>query len=105
MSVPILAPPEQRWACPNCDLEEVTRGRFLPNRFHHCRGAGQFAGLWAPMVPAGTRAKVETREREDFIGAELVQLHQGRPVMSVQTTRDDGVDCAVFAPAAVARKD
>jgi hypothetical protein len=55
------------------------------------------------MVPAGTRAKVYAREREDYIGGELVQLHEGRPVMSVITERDEGQDCAVFAPTAVAR--
>jgi hypothetical protein len=54
------------------------------------------------MVPAGTRAKVYAREREDYIGDELVQLHEGRPVMSVITERDEGQDCAVFAPTAVA---
>jgi hypothetical protein len=52
------------------------------------------------MVPAGTRCKVEVREREDYIGKERVQMHEGRPVMSVVTTRDNGQDTAVFAPTA-----
>jgi len=56
------------------------------------------------MVPAGTRCKVEAREREDYIGNEQVQTDiNGRPVMSVVTTRDDGQDVAVFAPTATAR--
>jgi len=53
------------------------------------------------MVPAGTKAKVEANEREDYIGDEQVQLHQGRPVMNLVVTRDDGQDCVIFAPTAV----
>jgi len=97
VSVPILAVPEQRWECPSCDLQQVTRRSDVHTEFHHCRG---LAGLWAPMVPAGTRAKVETNEREDYIGDEQVQLHQGRPVMNLVVTRDDGQDCVIFAPSA-----
>jgi hypothetical protein len=56
------------------------------------------------MVPAGTACKVEAREREDYIGAEMVQTDgEGRPVMSVVTTRETGTDCAVLAPCAVMR--
>jgi hypothetical protein len=57
------------------------------------------------MLPAGTRAKVELREREDYVGNELVQLdpERQRPVMSIVTTRDNGQDVAVFAPTATAR--
>lgn len=99
MAVPLLAPHVQFWTCPNCDTVDRTEG-LVPNRFHHCRGAGVHAGLYAPLVPAGTKAKVEAVEREDYIGREHVQLHQGRPVMSVVVTRDDGMDTAVFAPTA-----
>jgi hypothetical protein len=52
-------------------------------------------------VPAGTRAKVETVERGDWVGRELVQTDgNGRPVMAIRTTRDDGIDCTVLAPCA-----
>jgi hypothetical protein len=55
------------------------------------------------MVPAGTRCKIEAQDREDYVGRELVQTdNAGRPVQSVITTRDDGQDCTVFAPAATA---
>jgi len=76
----------------------VTR-EFAPHsRFHRCPG---LAGLSAPMVPAGTRAKVEAVEREDYIGAEDVQYDgNGRPIMAVVTTRDEGNDVAVYAPTA-----
>lgn len=94
---------EHRWACPNCDLTEVTREAQPHTRFHACRG---LRGLTAPMVPAGTRAKVEARERDDYVGCELVQTDgEGRPVMSVVTTRDDGQDCAVLAPCASAMSE
>lgn len=85
------------WSCPNCALEDVTYEARAHTRFHACAG---LRGLTAPMVPAGTRAKVTTHEREDYIGTEKVQLHEGRPIMSVVTERDDGQDVTVFAPTA-----
>jgi hypothetical protein len=92
----LLAAPEQRWSCPNCDLTDVTHENRPHTRFHSCKG---LRGLTAPMVPAGTRCKVQAREREDYVGKEMVQTDgEGRPVMSVVTTRDDGTDCAVLAP-------
>lgn len=97
MNVPLLAPPERRWECPSCDLQQVTRRRDAHTEFHHCAG---MAGLWAPMVAAGTRAEHRMVEREDYIGAERVQLHEGRPVMSLVTMRDEGQDCTIFAPTA-----
>jgi len=94
----IMLQPEQRWECPNCTLQEVTHEAKPHTRFHSCRG---LKGLSAPMVPAGTKAKVEAVEREDYIGNEAVQLDgEGRPVMSVITTRNEGQDCAVYAPSA-----
>jgi hypothetical protein len=101
MSIPLLTAPERRWYCPNCDLEQVTHEVQPHSRFHNCPG---LAGLSAPMVPAGTRAKVEAVEREDYIGGEDVQYDgDGRPVMAVVTTRDDGNDVAVYAPTAHGR--
>jgi hypothetical protein len=97
MSVPLLAP-VRRWECPNCPLEQVTHEAEPHTRFHACPG---LAGLTAPMVPAGTACKVEAVERQDYVGGEDVQYDgNGRPVMSVVTTRDDGNDVAVFAPTA-----
>jgi hypothetical protein len=97
MSVFALAA-ERRWECPNCDHTDVTREAQPHTRFHNCPG---LAGLSAPMVPAGTRCKVEAIERGDYVRGELVQTDgNGRPVMSVVTTRDDGNDVAVYAPTA-----
>ncbi len=98
----VLLAPEQRWACPNCSLEDVTHlpADAVASRFHTCPG---IAGLTAPMVPAGTRCKVEAVERQDYLHGDIVTVDgNGRVVMAVQTTRDDGTDLAVFAPCATA---
>lgn len=87
-----LITPVRHWMCPNCPLTEVTHEARPHTRFHACPG---LRGLTAPMLPAGTRAKVEVVERQDYIGTE----HAG-PIMSVLTTRDDGQDVVVFAPTA-----
>lgn len=98
--VPILGT-VRRWHCPNCGKTDVTNEARPHTRFHTCP---RLRGLTAPMLPAGTSAKVELREREDYVGRERVQLDPelGRPVMSIVTTRDDGQDCVVFAPTAIA---
>lgn len=96
----IALTPERRWECPNCQLVDVTHEARPHTRFHACRG---LRGLTAPMVPAGTKCKVEAHEREDYVGSEQVFLHDGRPVMNITTTRDDGQDVVVFAPTATAR--
>jgi len=93
----VLIQPTRHWVCPNCTTESITHEARPHTRFHACPG---LHGLTAPMVPAGTKAQVTTVEREDYIGTERVQLHEGRPVMAVVTTRDDGEDRAVFAPTA-----
>ncbi len=99
MTVPLLQA-EQRWECPNCALTEVTYG-LNPNRYHTCRG---LKGLYAPMVRAGTRCKVEAIEREDMLnGDEQRRDGEGRVIMAVETTRDDGTDRAVYCPPATAR--
>jgi hypothetical protein len=53
-------------------------------------------------VPAGSNCKVEAVVREDYVNGEDVVLDSnGRPIMSIVTTRDDGSnDVAVFAPTA-----
>ncbi len=97
----LLQPPEHRWVCPNCPATDVTREAQPHTRFHSCRG---LRGLTAPMVPSGQRCKVEAVMREDYVNGDLVQLDgEGRPVMAVVTTRDDGNDVAVYAPTATAR--
>lgn len=98
MQLPILEPPAQRWYCPNCTLTDVTHESRPHSRMHACAG---LAGLTAPMVPAGTRAKVEAVPREDYVGRDVPHRDMdGNVVMAVRTTRDDGEDVAVLAPTA-----
>lgn len=97
----VLLNRENRWECPNCDLQDITYELNPHSRMHNCRG---LAGLSVPMVPAGTKCKMEAHLREDYIGSEIVQTDSdGRPVMSVTTTREEGEDCTVYAPVAVVR--
>jgi hypothetical protein len=98
--MPAVLIAERLWNCPNCTLRARTTRPDAPMPFHTCRG---LKGLNAPLVPAGTRCKVEAVEREDYIGRELVTTDgEGRPIMRVETTRNDGNDVAVFAPCATA---
>ena len=89
------------WSCPNCGLTDRSSETRPHTRYHACPA---LHGLTAPMLVAGTKAKVYTREREDYVGAERVLLDaNGRPIMSVITEYADGRnDTAVFAPVAVA---
>ncbi len=92
---------ETRWVCPLCTATDVTYEAQPHSRFHTCAG---LKGLTAPMVPEGTNCKMEAHERDDYIGDEIVQTDgDGRPIMNVITTRDDGEDCTVYAGTAVAR--
>jgi len=90
--------PEHRWECPNCVSTHVTNEARPHTPFHNCRG---MKGLSTPFVPAGIKCKIESNEREDYINNEIVQTDgEGAPIMSVVTTREDGQDCAVYAPTA-----
>lgn len=86
------------WYCPSCGLTERTRP--LPNRWHTCP---RMKMMTIQLVRRGVNAKIELREREDYVGNERVQLlgEDKRPIMSVVTTRDEGQDVIVFAPTAV----
>jgi hypothetical protein len=99
--VPVILA-RRHWTCPNCPAEEWTTDPRPHTRFHTCPG---LRGLTAPMVLAGTKAKVEAHEREDYVNGEAVQLdpERGRPVQSVITTRDDGQDTTVYAPTATGK--
>lgn len=92
---------ERHWECPNCNSKDITHEAAPHTRFHNCRG---LKGLSAPMVPEGTKCKVEAQEREDYVGTEdLTYDGDSRPISSVVTTREDGNDVAVFAPCATVK--
>ena len=96
----VLLQPVTRWECPNCDVTDTTRG-LVQNRFHTCAGLHM---LTAPLVPAGTRCKVEAEERADYLNGETQATgDDGKPYMAVRTTRDDGEDLAVNAGLATLR--
>lgn len=92
----------RHWVCARgCPSWATTHDGRLPH--HRCR---EMAGLMVPLVPEGTRAKVEPVERGDYVGRELVQADaEGRPWMAVTVTRDEGQDTTVFAPCAQAARD
>ena len=91
------------WYCPNCEAKAKTVRADVHTQMHPCAGLG---GLVTPMVERGVRAKVEAVVRGDYVGKDEVQYDgSGRPIMSVVTTRDEGQDCAVYAPVATARMD
>lgn len=89
-----------RWYCPACRATDVTTRAGFHQQFHTCPKNGFLA---VPFVREGVKAKVETTLREDYVGQELVQLDaNGKPVMNVTITRDEGMDVAVYAPTATA---
>jgi hypothetical protein len=94
----------REWFCPNCKLEDVTNEARPHSRFHVCP---KLRGLTAPMLPKSMDAKVTVHEREDYVGTEDVfRDAEGRPIMSIVTTRADGTnDAMVFAPTAHLRGD
>lgn len=86
MSAVLLTARPVDWECPNCPATDRTTVR--DNRWHRCAG---LAGLLAPLVPAGSGARVFPVEREDYVGREVVTLDgNGRPVAAVVTERPDG---------------
>lgn len=92
----LLQAPVKHWYCPNCTHTDVTYEVRPHTRFHNCAG---LKGFSAPMIEEGIECKVEAVVREDYVGNDIVRHDgEGRPIMAVVTTRDDGNDCAVFAP-------
>lgn len=95
---------EQRWECPNCDTKDVHNVKPGQSRLHDCPG---LHGLTAPLVPAGTRCKVEATGWEDYVRNDDAVRHdgEGRPVSAVSVTRDDGNDVIVFPAAAMVKME
>lgn len=98
MEVPIIGSATDWW-CPKCKASDQTNEPKPHLRMHVCPKLG---GITAPMIHAGTKAKIVRHDREDYVGQELVQRDpQGRPLMSVTVERPDGSnDTIVYAPMA-----
>ena len=102
MSAHLLNVPPTHWECERCPCTDVTREARVHTRFHSCAA---FGGAQLPMIVAGSGSRVVLREREDYIGAEHVQLisvdGRARPVMSAVTEHADGhTDAAIYVPTA-----
>ena len=99
----ILAVPVTDWYCPECGATDQTRVAGPHDRYHVCP---RLRYLSVPMLRAGVAAKIEARDRDDYVGREIAPVDPaGRPIMSIVTTRDDGNDVMVFAPTATARME
>jgi hypothetical protein len=97
MTIPLIIP-NHHWYCPNCRVTDVTHESRPHVRMHTCAG---LRGLTVPLLPLGTKAKIEAVDRQDYVGKEKVQTDaNGRPVQAVVTTRDEGQDVTVYAPTA-----
>lgn len=98
MNVPVLQPPVTHWDCERCPCEDRTQVPGVHTRFHRCPALG---GAELPMRVRNSGSRVRLVEREDYVGAEQVQLINGRPVMAAVTDRPDGSnDAVLYAPTA-----
>ena len=106
---PVLLDPTKRWECISCGDQRVTTTPQIITPLHQCKAHN---GLDVPYteVPPGQRelrkhaARHVVREREDYVGQEIVAYHNGRPLLALVTERADGSnDARVYAPAAQAR--
>ena len=93
----VFLSPERHLSCPNCEATGISRDPNPARQvFHQCPG---LKGLTAPLVEG--QCKVETVDRGDYEnGDRAMRDGEGRVVMAVKTTRDDGEDALVFAPTA-----
>lgn len=89
-------------SCPECPVTVFVAPKMNGDHrkpvLHKCSGHG---GMLLPMVQDGTKAKITIVEREDYVGREQVQMHEGRAVMAVSIEREDGEDRVIFAPTAM----
>lgn len=95
----VLLDPTKHWRCPSCDAQHVTREARPHVPMHPCPKLG----ISVPFIEATEKARHVVMDREDYVGSELVQYANGRPVMAVRTERADGSnDCHVYAATAQA---
>lgn len=106
---PVLLDPTKRWECLSCGTQKVTKTPQIVTPLHPCRAHHGLDVPFTEVLPGQRELKKHAgrhviREREDYIGSEQVQYHNGRPIMALVTERPDGSnDARVYAPAAQAR--
>lgn len=99
----VLLEVEHLWECPSCDLTGRSTSATPDNKMHPCPGLG---GLLVPVVAAGVAAEHRVNVREDYLGDARTPMHEGAPVMSVQTRFGDGQEaCTIYVPAATNVED
>ena len=97
MSV-LLEPVARYWACPSCDVRDVTYKTVPESRLHPCIGMN---GMTVPMVQVQRPddkpdARHRINYREDYAGDNSVD-----PIASVNTDHGDGSsDCTVYVQTA-----
>jgi len=97
----MIEPPVTDWYCPECGATDQTKIAGPHQRWHTCPKVRMMS---TPMLQKGVAGKIVAHDRDDYVGADLVQTDPfGRPIMSIVTTRDNGQDTVVFAPTAQAR--
>ena len=95
MSV-LLEPVARYWACPSCDVRDVTHKTVPESRLHPCAGMN---GMTVPMVQVvhpddAPDARHRINYREDDAYGE-------NPIASVNTDHGDGSsDCTVYVESA-----
>lgn len=97
----IITAPVRHWLCRNCGGEHRTQRAGPHTPMHQCP---RLRGVWAPYLETHVNGRLELVERGDYVGADIPQTDgEGRPVAQVVTHRDNGRDCIILAPCAVAR--
>jgi hypothetical protein len=91
----ILSNPDKHWYCPECAREHVTKLSEPHTPLHQCP---KLRGAWVPFVEEGIKARLKVNYREDYLKGNIATMDgDGNAIQSVQTQRDDGEDCAIFA--------
>jgi len=102
----IILNPSFNWECPSCGEQHVTHEAKPHTPLHPCKRQAGLSVPYAPVAPGLEKLKKHSvrhviNEREDWIGDEMVQYHEGRPIMNLVTDRADGTnDIRVYAPTA-----
>lgn len=95
------------WKCPNCEATHVTNYEVPHTPMHLCPSVGVIAPYVMVNVTTNLRSyRHRVIYREDYINGEQGLVYQdGKPVMAVQTEREDGYDTIVFPGTATVRTE
>lgn len=92
----ILSSPNKNWYCPECSRQHITKVSEPHTPLHQC---ASLRGAWVPFVEEGIKARFRVNYREDYLRTDTATVDgEGKPIQSINTQRDDGEDCTIFAP-------